>query len=418
MELSWTEVREATSEFLENIGSGGSSDVFKGTLNQQRVAIKVIREPDQAMKAEQFKQEVALLSRVSHENLVSLIGFCDDLPNRCIVYDLVEGSTLAESGKLLTWDIRISVAFDVASALCELHGHDPPIVHRDVNPNNVILSTTTQRAKLGDLGVSKAFDRVCTHVTTRVFGTPGYIDPEFVNTGQLRPAVDIYSFGVMLLESLTGLNVISEEGHLIDALEDISDSELSQLSGKRLERFLRKIESPVRGVDLTAVSSLWGLAVNCVHRRHKNRPRILEVLEQIGKVKEHAARSVRLALLKAESAESADRWRARRLDMLKADDLTRSVNGYDVNELEQRERDPREREHRDIVRRLCYSSSSRTRHYSPDYCHRQVWSDRDPYYERGPFDAGRCLDFNQHGLYNGYHDYVDYAEAWGIDLPS
>jgi serine/threonine protein kinase len=161
---------------------------------------------------EQLKQELATLQQCRHPNLITLLGYSTDGPKSCIVYEHKAGGALLDAlqragANALTWRRRLSILLEVASGLEYLHtGINPPIVHRDVKTANILLDSS-QRASLGDFGLARIYPEVGKPTeageTTRVFGTPGYIDPEYAMRGKVTLASDVYSFGVVTLELLT-----------------------------------------------------------------------------------------------------------------------------------------------------------------------------------------------------------------------
>lgn len=228
---------------------------------------------------EQFVNEVTLLSRVRHPNLVTLLGVCSEDDHRCLIYELELGGTLAEAIPTLTLDQKVSVMRDVADALFELHAQGPPIVHGDVTVRNIIVHSCTKRAKLADFGVAKSFADGLPHLTMRVFGTPGYIDPEYVNTGYVSSASDVYSFGIVVLVMLTGMAAVTERGHLLSVIEDTGEA--MPLSAGGIKELLRQMKAPATTPDSNekALEQLWELAHACTHMRRKKRPSIANALE-------------------------------------------------------------------------------------------------------------------------------------------
>ncbi|CAA6675634.1 unnamed protein product [Spirodela intermedia] len=153
-----------------------------------------------------------LLSRVHHINLVSLIGYCDDKQHLALVYEYMDGGTVCDllSGEsngtiVLSWEQRLKIALDAAQGLDYLHnGCRPSIIHRDVKSTNILLNRNLV-AKLGDFGLSKAFNvDSFIDISTIVAGSPGYLDPEYHRTSKLTKKSDVYSFGIVLLELITG----------------------------------------------------------------------------------------------------------------------------------------------------------------------------------------------------------------------
>ncbi|CAA6667502.1 unnamed protein product [Spirodela intermedia] len=194
------------------IGKGGFGIVYLGYLHDEtQVAVKVLSLSSfQGIK--EFQAEALLLSRVHHINLVSLIGYCDDKQHLALVYEYMDGGTICDllSGEsngtiVLSWEQRLKIALDAAQGLDYLHnGCRPSIIHRDVKSTNILLNRNLV-AKLGDFGLSKAFNvDSFIDISTIVAGSPGYLDPEYHRTSKLTKKSDVYSFGIVLLELITG----------------------------------------------------------------------------------------------------------------------------------------------------------------------------------------------------------------------
>ncbi|XP_077227549.1 leucine-rich repeat protein kinase family protein [Tasmannia lanceolata] len=217
--ITLTELEEATQKFSKKIGKGSFGPVFYGKMKDgKEVAVKILAEASNH-GTHQFVNEVALLSRIHHRNLVALIGYCEEGSQRILVYEYMHNGTLRDhihdsvNQKSLDWLSRLQIAEDAAKGLEYLHsGCNPSIIHRDVKTSNILLDIT-MRAKLSDFGLSRQADENLTHISSVARGTVGYLDPEYYATQQLTEKSDVYSFGVVLLELISGRKPVSTEDY-------------------------------------------------------------------------------------------------------------------------------------------------------------------------------------------------------------
>ncbi|VAH62635.1 unnamed protein product [Triticum turgidum subsp. durum] len=212
--FSLVEMDRATQRFDESriIGEGGFGRVYEGILEDgERVAVKVLKRDDQQGTRE-FLAEVEMLSRLHHRNLVKLIGICSEEHMRCLVYELVPNGSLEshlhgsdKDTALLDWDARLKIALGAARGLAYLHEDSSPrVIHRDFKSSNILLEHDFT-PKVSDFGLARtAIGEGNEHISTRVMGTFGYVAPEYAMTGHLLVKSDVYSYGVVLLELLTG----------------------------------------------------------------------------------------------------------------------------------------------------------------------------------------------------------------------
>lgn len=274
------EMKKATDNFSKSneIGVGGYGKVYKGVLNTgEEVAIKRAQASSQ-QGATEFKNEIELLSRVHHKNLVGLVGFCFE--EQMLIYEYMPNGTLhgslsGHSGVRMDWQRRLALALGSARGLAYLHTEaNPPIIHRDVKSSNILLDEKLV-AKVADFGLSKlAPDGEGTgkdHVSTQVKGTLGYLDPEYYTSQRLTDKSDVYSFGVVLLELITARQPI-EHGKFIvrevrtalqkDGLQQLLDPELTDCPTADLKVFL-------------------DLALRCVEEESSNRPTMKTVAKNL-----------------------------------------------------------------------------------------------------------------------------------------
>ncbi|KAJ4710132.1 Receptor protein kinase [Melia azedarach] len=215
-------LKNATNNFSkENIlGSGGFGTVYSGELLQDGTKIAVKRMEPGAVSQQglaQFKSEIAVLTKVRHRHLVALLGYCLDGNERLLVYEFMPQGTLSrhlfnwkEGGlRPLEWTRRLIIALDVARGVEYLHGlAHQSFIHRDLKPSNILLGDD-MRAKVSDFGLVRLVPDNGNHsIETRVAGTFGYLAPEYVVTGRVTTKVDVFSFGVILMELITGKKAI------------------------------------------------------------------------------------------------------------------------------------------------------------------------------------------------------------------
>lgn len=212
-ELTIEDILKSTNNFDQGfiVGCGGFGLVYKGILpNGRRVAIKRLS-GDFCQIEREFQAEVETLSRVQHENLVLLEGYCKIGTDRLLIYSFMENGSLdywlhekPDGPVLLDWPKRLHIARGAARGLCYLHQScDPHILHRDIKSSNILLDGSFN-AHLADFGLARLILPYDTHVTTDVVGTLGYIPPEYGQSPLATFKGDVYSFGVVLLELITG----------------------------------------------------------------------------------------------------------------------------------------------------------------------------------------------------------------------
>ncbi|ONK73730.1 uncharacterized protein A4U43_C04F34660 [Asparagus officinalis] len=202
------------SDYL--LGEGGFGTVHKGYvddklrpgLKAQAVAVKIL-DVEGLQGHREWLAEVIFLGQLRHPHLVKLIGYCCEDEERLLVYEFMprgslENHLFKRMSITLSWGTRLKIAIGAAKGLAFLHGAEKPVIYRDFKASNILLDSDFT-AKLSDFGLAKMGpEGEETHVTTRVMGTHGYAAPEYVMTGHLTTKSDVYSYGVVLLELLTG----------------------------------------------------------------------------------------------------------------------------------------------------------------------------------------------------------------------
>jgi len=203
---------EATDNFHEDkkLGEGGFGPVYKGTTRDgNEIAVKKLSVESGQGKVE-FMNEVELVANVQHRNLVKLIGCCAEGPERLLVYEYLPNRSLdtfvfdSEKKSQLDWEKRYHIIMGIARGLLYLHEDSHlRIIHRDIKANNILLDEELN-PKIADFGLARLFTEDKNHIQTRVAGTYGYMAPEYAMQGQLSVKTDIYSFGVLVLEIVSG----------------------------------------------------------------------------------------------------------------------------------------------------------------------------------------------------------------------
>ncbi|KAG8364122.1 hypothetical protein BUALT_Bualt19G0094000 [Buddleja alternifolia] len=285
--FSLRELQVATENFSNKniLGIGGFSEVYKGQLaDGTLVAVKRLKKErtlDGALL--QFQTEVEMISMAVHPNLLRLRGFCMTPTERLLVYPYMPNGSVAswlrerpESVPPLDWRIRKRIALGSARGLAYLHDHcDPKIIHRDVKAANLLLDEDFEPV-IGDFRLAKLMDYNDTHVTTTVCGTIGHIAPEYLSTGKLSEKIDVFSYGVMLLELITGQRAY-------DLARFVNDDDVMLLDWvKRLlkEQQLETLVDPdLKGNYID--EDLIQVSLFCIQFSPTERPKMSEVVRML-----------------------------------------------------------------------------------------------------------------------------------------
>ncbi|XP_008807804.1 probable receptor-like protein kinase At5g18500 [Phoenix dactylifera] len=285
----WFTLRDleiATNRFSKDnvIGEGGYGVVYRGRLvNGTPVAVKrLLNNLGQAEK--EFRVEVDAIGHVRHKNLVRLLGYCVEGTQRMLVYEYVNNGNLEQwlHGAMqqrgsLTWEARINILLGTAKALAYLHeAIEPKVVHRDIKASNILIDDDFN-AKVSDFGLAKLLGAGKSHITTRVMGTFGYVAPEYANTGLLNEKSDIYSFGVLLLEAITGRDPVDygrppNEVNLVDWLK--------RMVGSRRSEDVVDLNMATRPSTRALKRALLA-ALRCVDPDSEKRPKMSQVVRML-----------------------------------------------------------------------------------------------------------------------------------------
>ncbi|GMH20685.1 hypothetical protein Nepgr_022526 [Nepenthes gracilis] len=291
--FTYEELSDATNGFSSKsiLGAGGFGCVYKGFLTDGReVAVKKLK-AGSGQGDREFRAEVEIISRVHHRHLVSLVGYCINDCERLLVYEFVPNNTLyhhlhAAGRPVMDWALRVKVAAGSARGIAYIHEDcHPRIIHRDIKSANILLENNFE-AKVADFGLAKLAEEldVNTHVSTRVMGTFGYMAPEYASSGKLTEKSDIFSFGVVLLELITGRKPVDESQPLGDeSLVEWARPLLTQ--ALETEEF-EEVADPRLGGNYvpSQMFRMVEAAAACVRHSASKRPRMTQVVRALDSI--------------------------------------------------------------------------------------------------------------------------------------
>ncbi|KAM3402615.1 hypothetical protein ACQJBY_006460 [Aegilops geniculata] len=283
-QLSWAQVERMTGGFTSAVvGEGGFSTVYLARLSGALAAVKVHRSSERIHRV--FRQELETLLRIRHPHIVRLLGFCEQQDEGVLVLEFAANGNLYEKlhggGKAagaMPWARRVSVALQVAQALEYLHERcEPQVVHGDVKASNVLLDASMS-AKLCDFGSARmgfsAAVRPRSSAHT-MLGSPGYVDPHYIRSGVVTKKTDVYSFGVLLLELLTGIEAFCPvEGRLLTAV-------LAPRLKAACDARMLVDERLGSAYDAGEASAVAALAASCVGQNPSLRPSMGDVVRTL-----------------------------------------------------------------------------------------------------------------------------------------
>ncbi|KAL3004693.1 hypothetical protein AAZX31_08G178800 [Glycine max] len=284
--FSLRELQVATDNFSNKhiLGRGGFGKVYKGRLaDGSLVAVKRLKEERTQGGELQFQTEVEMISMAVHRNLLRLRGFCMTPTERLLVYPYMANGSVAsclrESQPPLGWPERKRIALGSARGLAYLHDHcDPKIIHRDVKAANILLDEEFE-AVVGDFGLAKLMDYKDTHVTTAVRGTIGHIAPEYLSTGKSSEKTDVFGYGVMLLELITGQRAFDLARLANDDDVMLLDWVKGLLKDRKLETL---VDADLHGnYNDEEVEQLIQVALLCTQGSPVERPKMSEVVRML-----------------------------------------------------------------------------------------------------------------------------------------
>lgn len=298
------ELQQATRNFdvSMKLGAGSHGGVFKGVLaDGTEVAIKVLDVPDEAG----FEEEVKVLSKFRHPNLVILMGFARNGPQRSLVYEMLAGGDLYRrlqrstlEGLPFLWKERVSIALDAACGLSHLHHSTPKVFHRDIKSPNILLDKNGT-AKMADFGLA-CLSHAAAHRVKQAAGTVGYACPLYIRRGVVTEGSEVYSFGMVLLELLTASPPAYRSGHG------------GKSKGSHIEYLAHRIKGDINNVLAmidakanwlpAAARTIAKLALMCGNMQEEQRPNFADMVRALRSIYDGSAFAAIAAVLAAPSA--------------------------------------------------------------------------------------------------------------------
>ncbi|KAL1221491.1 putative LRR receptor-like serine/threonine-protein kinase [Cardamine amara subsp. amara] len=281
--FTYSELKSATQDFdpSNKLGEGGFGPVYKGNLSDGReVAVKRLSVGSRQGKG-QFVAEIVAISSVLHRNLVKLYGCCFEGDHRLLVYEYLPNGSLdqalfGDKTLHLDWSTRYEICVGVARGLVYLHEEaSVRIVHRDVKASNILLDSELV-PKVSDFGLAKLYDDKNTHISTRVAGTIGYLAPEYAMRGHLTEKTDVYAFGVVALELVSGRknsdeNLEVEKKYLLEWAWNLHEK----------SRDIELIDDKLSEYNMKEVKRMIGIALLCTQSSHALRPPMSRVVAML-----------------------------------------------------------------------------------------------------------------------------------------
>ncbi|XP_027067799.2 G-type lectin S-receptor-like serine/threonine-protein kinase RLK1 [Coffea arabica] len=284
--FAYKELAEATNEFKEELGRGSFGTVYKGDLQirskNTTFAVKKLCRVDQDADKE-FRAEVESIGRTNHKNLVHLLGFCDEGQHRLLVYEYMSGGTLARlllNNPKPSWSMRTQIAIGIARGLVYLHEEcNTQIIHCDIKPQNVLLDEYFN-ARISDFGLAKLLMINQSRTFTSIRGTKGYVAPEWFRSNQITAKVDVYSFGVLLLEIISCRRCVENIENFGEGENPILiDWAWDCFQEGRMDMF---VENDLEALeDKTMLERFLMVAIWCIQENSSLRPKMRKVSQML-----------------------------------------------------------------------------------------------------------------------------------------
>ncbi|MQL77112.1 hypothetical protein Taro_009538 [Colocasia esculenta] len=282
--FTYKELHEATQGFKEELGKGAFGTVYKGLIESDStstpIAVKRLQELDDAGAETEFENEVRIIAQIHHKNLVRLLGYCNEGPLRLLVYEYMCNGSLF--GLLLgstkpDWDTRVELAFGVSRGLLYLHEDcSTQIIHCDIKPQNVLIDDNFT-ARISDFGLSKLLRAGQSRTLTDIRGTRGYVAPEWFKHMSITSKVDVYSFGVLLLEIICCRRSVEAEAGESKAV--LAYWAYDCLRAGRLEALVEDEAGPL--ADMRRLERLVMVALWCIQDEPSLRPTMKKVTQML-----------------------------------------------------------------------------------------------------------------------------------------
>ncbi|KAL1189554.1 putative serine/threonine-protein kinase PBL1 [Cardamine amara subsp. amara] len=312
--FTFNELKLATRNFRSDsvVGEGGFGCVFRGWIDETTltptksstglvIAVKRLN-PDGFQGHREWLTEINYLGRLSHPNLVKLIGYCLEDEQRLLVYEFMPKGSLEDhlfkngvQCKPLSWILRVKVALDAAKGLAFLHSDPVKVIYRDIKASNILLDSDFN-AKLSDFGLARDGPMgELSYVSTRVMGTFGYAAPEYVSTGHLNARSDVYSFGVVLLEVLCGRQALDH--HRPAKEQNLVDWARPYLTSRRKVLLIvdTRLNSQYRPEEAVRLASI---AVQCLSFEPKSRPTMDQVVRALVQLQDSLVKATNVGPVK------------------------------------------------------------------------------------------------------------------------
>ncbi|XP_030955430.1 G-type lectin S-receptor-like serine/threonine-protein kinase At2g19130 [Quercus lobata] len=286
--FKYRDLRRATKNFSQKLGEGGFGSVFKGALpNSRAIAVKKIRSLEQGDK--QFHAEISTIGAIQHVNLLRLRGFCVEVSKRFLVYDFMpkgspESHLFQKVSRILDWKTRYHIAIGIAKGLAYLHENCRDcIIHFDIKPENILLDEE-YNTKVADFGLAKIIGRDFSRVLTTMRGTRAYLAPKWISGEAVTPKVDVFSYGKLLFEILSGRRNINM---LDDEICNYFPARVAIAINKG-EDLLTLVDDKLEGIaNMVELTRACKVACCCIQDNPRDRPtmgQVIKILEGVMQV--------------------------------------------------------------------------------------------------------------------------------------